>query len=335
MKRNSYDRAFHAKRQPGSAIKPFIYAAALEKGYTAASFFNDSAVTYPGGGNGIWQPRNYGNEVQGEITLRQALAYSNNVITVKLLEAIGVPYFTEFAGNMGLQLHGRNDLTLALGTEEVTLCDLVAAYAPFANGGLRPKPRTIIAIYDRNRRNMLENPPSVVPVLNPASAFVTTQMLKDVMIYGTAKNLKKFSQEHPSAGKTGTTDDYRDAWFIGYTPRLVTGVWVGHDKPRPGGRGFTGGTVSAPIWRQFMRSALAGRPAADFQKPDTVVSVRIDPSTGYLATPGCPRQKEEYFVSGTEPTEYCPLHGGGGETAVPGETGDTSESGVPAVTAPE
>lgn len=326
LKKNSYDRAFHARRQPGSAIKPFIYAAALEKGYTAASFFNDSAVSYPGGNGRVWQPRNYGNEVLGETTLRQALAHSNNVIAVKLLEAVGVPGFTELAGTMGLQLHGRNDLTLALGTEEVTLSDLVSAYAPFANGGMRTKPRTITAIYDRNRHSMTDNPPSVTPALPPATAFVTTQMLKDVLVYGTAKNLKKFRQEYPSAGKTGTTDDYRDAWFVGYTPRLVTGVWVGHDKPRPGGRGFTGGAISAPIWRQFMRSALAGKPAVDFQKPDTVVSVRIDPSTGYLATPACPRQKEEFYVSGTEPTESCPIHGGSGGTGAGGDAGVSGET---------
>ncbi len=335
LKRNSYDRAFNARRQPGSAIKPFIYAAALEKGYTAASFFNDSAISYPAGNGRVWQPRNYGNEILGETTLRQALAHSNNVIAVKLLDAVGVPAFTELAGSMGLQLHGRNDLTLALGTEEVSLSELVSAYAPFANGGLRARPRTIIGIYDRNRRAMSENPTSVEPALPPAIAYVTTQMLKDVMVYGTAKNLKKFSQLYPSAGKTGTTDDYRDAWFVGYTPRLVTGVWVGHDKPRPGGRGFTGGAISAPIWRQFMRSALAGKPSLDFQKPDTAVSVRIDPSTGYLATPGCPRQKEEFYISGTEPTEYCPMHGGGGEPPVPGGTGDASETGVSGQAVPE
>ncbi len=329
LKKNSYDRAFNARRQPGSAIKPFIYAAALEKGYTAASFFNDSAVSYPGGNGRAWQPRNYGNEVLGETTLRQALAHSNNVIAVKLLEAVGIPNFTELAGNMGLQLHGRNDLTLALGTEEVTLSDLVSAYAPFANGGMRTKPRTIIGIYDRNRHAMTDNPPSVTPALSPATAFVTTQMLKDVLVYGTAKNLKKFGQEYPSAGKTGTTDDYRDAWFVGYTPRLVTGVWVGHDKPRPGGRGFTGGAISAPIWRQFMRSALAGKPSVDFQKPDLVVSARIDPSTGYLAASACPRQKEEFYVSGTEPTEYCPIHGGSGGT------GGGSDAGVTGETVPE
>jgi membrane carboxypeptidase/penicillin-binding protein len=135
-------------------------------------------------------------------------------------------------------------------------------------------------------------------------------MLKDVMTYGTAKGLKKFSQAHPSAGKTGTTDDYRDAWFVGYTPQMVTGVWVGYDKPQPGGKGFTGGAVAAPIWERFMRKAVAAKPAGDFSKPDTVVSVSIDPTTGYLATENCPVKRDEFYIAGTEPTEYCPKHGG-------------------------
>ncbi len=308
--KDSYNRAFFARRQPGSAIKPLIYAAALEKGYTPSSFWDDSPVSYPRGNGEQWRPQNYGKELKGELSLRQALAYSNNVITVKLLEAIGVPYFTEFAGNLGLPLHAGNGLSLALGTEEVSLQDLISAYEPLAHGGLRAKARTIIRIYDRKRRAWTENPPSLTQVLSPATAFVTTQMLKDVMFYGTAKSLEKFGRERPSAGKTGTTDDYRDAWFIGYTPQLITGVWVGYDKPRPGGKGFTGGAVAAPIWGQFMRSVLAARPAADFPKPEAVVSVSIDPATGYLATPGCPAQREEYYLEGTEPTEYCSAHGG-------------------------
>ncbi|WP_373694359.1 transglycosylase domain-containing protein [Geobacter sp.] len=308
--KSPYDRAFLARRQPGSAIKPLIYAAALEKGVTASSIWDDTPVAYNRGNNQTWKPLNYGREQYGELTLRQALAYSNNVITVKVLEAVGVPYFVDFARNMGLPLRQHNDLSLALGTEEVTLHDLVQAYTPLANGGLRSEPRTIIRIYDKNRRAWTQNPPSVTPVLSPAAAFVTTRMLKDVMVYGTAKSLKKLSQERPSAGKTGTTDDYRDAWFVGYTPQVITGVWVGYDKPRPGGKGFTGGAVAAPIWEQFMRPALASRQAVDFPKPDTVVSVTIDPATGYLATADCPEKRDEFYVVGTEPTGYCPRHGG-------------------------
>jgi len=310
---SGYNRAFSAKRQPGSAIKPMIYAAALEKGVTAGSIWDDTPATYNKGNGEIWKPMNYGKEQYGELSLRRALAYSNNVITIKLLENIGVPYFVDFAGKMGLPQRAQNGLSLALGTDEVTLNDLVVAYAPLAVGGMRPAARTIIRIYDSKRRTWTENPPVVTPVLSPAAAFVTTQMLKDVMTYGTAKSLNKFSQKRPAAGKTGTTDDYRDAWFIGYTPQVITGVWVGHDKPRPGSKGFTGGAVAAPIWEKFMRKAVAAKPVVDFQRPDTTVSVAIDPETGLLATTDCPVQRHEFYINGTEPTEYCTKHGGGSD----------------------
>jgi 1A family penicillin-binding protein len=314
---NGYNRALSAKRQPGSTIKPLIFAAALEKGYTAASILNDSPVGYPRGNGGVWKPLNYGGERFGDQTLRQALAHSNNVITVKLLDAIGVPYFAGFAANLGLPLRAQHDLTLALGTEEVTLADLVLTYAPLANGGSRPKARTIIRIYDRRRGTWLNNPPVLTPVLSPGTAYVTTQMMRDVMLYGTAKNLKGFSMKWPSAGKTGTTDNYRDAWFVGFTPQIVTGVWVGHDRPKSGGKGFTGGAVSAPIWGQFMRQAVAGRPVVDFTPPDTVLAVSIDPTTGFLATADCPVQRQEFFVLGTQPTGTCPEHGGTGPVPPP------------------
>jgi membrane carboxypeptidase/penicillin-binding protein len=145
--------------------------------------------------------------------------------------------------------------------------------------------------------------------MTPAAAYVATSMLKDVLTYGTARGLRKFSQERPAAGKTGTTNDYRDAWFIGYTPQMVTGIWVGYDQPRPGGKGFTGGAVAAPVWGSFMRAALAGKPAFEFTRPDTVVTATIDPATGFLATPDCPRKLDELYISGTEPLQYCPTHG--------------------------
>jgi 1A family penicillin-binding protein len=306
----SYDRALYARRQPGSAIKPLIYAAALEKGITPSSIWDDTPVAYNRGAGEPWTPLNYGRVQYGALSLRQALAYSSNVITVKLLETIGVPYFADFAGKLGLPLQARNDLSLALGTEDVTLHDLVRAYAPLANGGMRPEARTIVRIFDRKRASWTENPPVVTPALSPAAAFVTTRMLQDVMVYGTAKSLKAFSRERPSAGKTGTTDEYRDAWFIGYTPQVITGIWVGHDKPRPGGKGFTGGAVCAPLWERFMRPALAARPAVDFPKPDTVISVTIDTETGFRANADCPKKMDEFYIAGTEPTGNCPRHGG-------------------------
>ena len=184
------------------------------------------------------------------------MAYSNNVITVKLLDAVGVPAFTDFATSLGLPLRARHDLTLALGTEEVTLADLVLAYAPLANGGSRPKSRSIIRIYDRRHMSWTNNPPALAPVLSPASAYVTTQMMRDVMVYGTAKSLKKFSMKRPSAGKTGTTDNNIDAWFAGSAPGLTTGVWIGHDRSASLGAGETGGWAAAPVWQQFMQLAV-------------------------------------------------------------------------------
>jgi len=307
--KNPYDRAFFAKRQPGSAIKPLIYAAALEKGFTAGTILNDAQVNYNRGNNEIWSPQNYDRKYYGDLSLRQALAQSNNIISVKLLDAIGVPYFVDFAGKLGLQLRTPNDLSLALGTEEVTLHDIISAYTPLANGGLRLQSRTIVRIYDRNRQTWTETPAAATPALSPAVAFVTTQMLKDVLIYGTARSLKSFSLTRPAAGKTGTTDDYRDAWFVGYTPQIIAAVWVGYDKPRPGGPGFSGGAICAPIWGQFMRGAMTGKPVVDFPKPDTVVSVLIDPTTNELATPLCPSRREELYISGTQPTKPCEKHG--------------------------
>jgi 1A family penicillin-binding protein len=306
----AYDRAFIARRQPGSAIKPFIYGAALEMGMTAATVMDDTPVAYDRGNGEAWRPRNYGGEEYGKLTLRQALAHSNNVITVKLLDAIGVPYFTRFAGEFGLSLPEAGGLSLGLGTAEVSLKDLALAYAPLANGGSRPLARTIIRIYNRARKSFSEEPQMATPSVSPATAFVVTQMLRDVMEYGTAKNLRKFARKHPSAGKTGTTDDYRDAWFVGYTPRLVTGVWVGYDRPKTVGRGFTGGAVAAPIWERFMETALAKAQPEDFQKPDGVTTLTIDPETGLLARSGCPEKQEEYFIAGSEPNEYCTVHGG-------------------------
>lgn len=306
---NPYDRAFFARRQPGSAIKPLIYTAALEHGYTASDIFNDDPVVYNQGGNEQWTPHNYEKKRYGELSLRQALAHSNNVIAVKLLDAIGVPNFVDFANRLGLPLRQSNDLSLALGAEEVTLHDLVSAYTPLANGGLHPHSRTIIRTYDRRSQALKETPLTNTAVLSPAAAFVTTQMLKDVLTYGTAKSLKSFALKRPAAGKTGTTDDYRDAWFIGYTPQIITGVWIGHDKPRPGGPGFTGGAVCAPIWKRFMTGALTGKPAVDFPQPDTVVSVLIDPTTKQVAKPECPVKQQEFYIKDTEPTQPCEKHG--------------------------
>lgn len=305
---NSINRAFLSKRQPGSAIKPLLYAAAIEKGITASSMWSDTPVTYSWGGRSTWRPLNFGKIHHGDISLRQALAYSSNVVTVKLLDNIGVPYFIDIAGRMGLSLRAKNGLSLALGTDEVTLNNLVQSYTSLANNGLRSESRTIIRVRNKKYGTCTEYPPLIAQAVSPATAFIVTQILKDVMTYGTAKALNKFSREHPSAGKTGTTDNCLDTWFVGYTPQLLTGVWVGYDRPRPVGGGFTGGTAAAPIWERFMTRAITSRPSVDFSKPSGVTLVAIDPTTGKGATPACPTKQDEFYISGTEPTMHCSKH---------------------------
>jgi 1A family penicillin-binding protein len=307
---NASNRAFFAKRQPGSAIKPLIYAAAVEQGIACSSRWNDAPVAYRWGQGESWKPQNYGREEFGDLTLAQALAHSSNVVTVKLLETIGVPALVDYAGRLGLPQRAQNGLSLALGTDEVTLKDLVQAYTPFAAAGQLAEARTLLRIHDLRKGTWIENPPALTPVLSPGAAWLTTHMLADVLTYGTAKSLSRFSAAHPAAGKTGTTDAAQDAWFVGFTPQLLTGVWVGSDQPRPLGRGFTGGTAAAPIWERFMTRALAGRTDTDFPRPETVIIRRIDPVTGQLARRDCPEPQEALFLDGKEPTEPCGAHGG-------------------------
>ena len=307
---NGLNRAFVSRRQPGSAIKPFIYAAALEQVLTASSRWKDDPVAYDRGNGQAWKPLNYGQEQFGELSLRQALAHSNNIVTVKVLDHIGLTSFLDLTARAGLPQDPRNGLSLALGTGEVTLHELVQAYTPFAAGGQHAESRSILRIFDRTRRTWTDIPPTLSQAFSPEVAFITTQMLKDVLTYGTAKTLRGFSQTHPSAGKTGTTDNYVDAWFVGFTPSLVTGVWLGHDRPRPEGKGFTGGAAAAPIWGAFMTKALAARLGGEFVQPEGVLTLAIDPETGLPARTGCPKVQDEFFVSGTEPAELCPLHGG-------------------------
>jgi membrane peptidoglycan carboxypeptidase len=183
---NGLNRAFATKRQTGSAIKPLIYAAALEKGITASSIWNDAPVAYHWGNGQVWKPKNYGGEQFGDISMRQALAHSDNVITVKLLETIGVPYFVDFAWKLGVPLRPQSGLSLALGTDDVTLNDLVQAYTPLAAGGQRAAARTILRVFDRRTSAWTDNPPVITSACTPAAAFITTQMLKDVLTYGTA-----------------------------------------------------------------------------------------------------------------------------------------------------
>jgi penicillin-binding protein 1A len=298
--KSEFNRAVQARRQPGSAFKPFIYIAALEAGMTSASVVDDSPVEYAVGRNGKpWKPDNYDRKFRGPITYQQALEESINVAAVKVQEQIGVRRTIDVARRLGVESPLGDNLSLALGTSDLTLLELTSAYGAFANQGTWMHPMAIRYVLDAQRKLLEENPPQGKQVLSPAVAYVMTQMLKGTIERGTGVAAKALGR--PAAAKTGTTNDYSNAWFIGYTPKLVTGVWVGYDRPRSLGRDETGSRVAVPIWTGFMSQALAGTPAEDFSVPENVVLVPVDLSP----SGGCVRPVMMAFVSGTEPKMTC------------------------------
>lgn len=253
---SQFNRAIQAKRQPGSAFKPIIYAAALEKGFTPDSVIIDEPMNLPGTRRGeTWQPKNFENRYYGPTELRTGLIHSRNIVAIKLLQAVGIDPVVKMAKNLGIRSKIKPDLTLALGSSEVSLLELTGAYTPFANRGYYSKPVLIEKIIDRHGKVLEENRPYTVRVMSEKTATQMDMMLQDVINQGTgseARGLKK-----TAGGKTGTTDRYMDAWFIGYTRDFVTGVWVGHDKKVSLGRGGSGGHAAAPIWLDFMKQVEA------------------------------------------------------------------------------
>lgn len=304
-----YNRAFYAKRQPGSSFKPFIYAAAIERGFTASSTWSDNPVSYDRGNGKTWEPSNFEGKYFGKQSLRNALAYSNNVIAIKLLEAIDIQPVKDLASRLGVTSPLAANLSLALGTSEVSLQELVYAYSTFANAGQLSPPQAIIKILDSGGKVVFEGTSSVSQTISPETAYLITDMLRGVVDYGTGKNVRKYGFKKPCAGKTGTTDECNDAWFIGYVPDLVAGFWAGCDNPQSLGSGFTGGSVCAPMWAEFMQKAQSYVPISPFVMPETLITVEIDPSSGLLASSNCPEKKMEIYISGTEPTTYCAQHG--------------------------
>ena len=304
--KSQFNRAFQAKRQPGSAFKPILYATALSHGYTLASKIDRTPQTYYLGAQ-IYRPLDNQNELSsGMLSLRDALAASSNVVSVKLLNQVGVQPLLAEAKKLGIVSALPPQLSLALGSGEVTPLELTTAYIPLANGGLKFKPTTIHRIFDRGGRIIYQAPSEPERVLNPGIAYLVTQALTGVFqAGGTAANWGG-QLDRPAAGKTGTTEDNRDAWFIGYTPDLLTCVFIGSDHnehPLPG----SANQVAVPIWVDFTTQALAEKPALDFIIPNNVCKVSICSETGAKATVFCPKQ-EEFFLTGTEPTAYCPIH---------------------------
>ncbi len=304
-----FNRAIHARRQPGSAFKPFFYAAALDSGFTAATTLTCEPLTFWSAGV-PYTPTDYGRFDYHfrPLTLREALVVSCNVVSVHLASILGPEKGAEHASRLGIRSPLRPHLSLVLGTSEVTPLEMAAAFAPFANGGKRVEPMFIVSVKDKRGQELLRDRPRVKQVLDPRTAFIVTDILKQVISkWGTAGNIAgKITR--PAAGKTGSTQNYTDAWFVGYTPDLVCSVYVGHDEPStPLGR--SGGAAAAPIWAHFMEQALAGKPKTGFRRPPGLVSRQICNDTGCLATPACPSTRWEIFKAEAVPTETCPWHG--------------------------
>jgi penicillin-binding protein 1A len=299
--RSQFNRAVQAKRQPGSAFKPFVYIAALEAGLTSATTIEDAPVTYPVGQNGRpWKPDNYDRKFRGTTTLQQAVEDSINVVTVKLQEQIGIRSTMEVARRLGVQSPLNEDLTIALGSSDLSLLELTSAYGALANQGVWVPPTAIRYVTDAQGKLLEEHFPQGKEALAPEVAYVMTHMLRGVVERGTGVGARALGR--PIAAKTGTTNDYSNAWFIGFTPKIVTGVWVGYDRPRSLGRDETGSRVAMPIWVDYMSKVLAGTPPEEFPIPERVVLVPVDTDPAG----SCARPIVMAFVRGTEPPSACP-----------------------------
>lgn len=265
---SQFNRAVQARRQPGSAFKPIIYAAAFEQGFTPATVIDDAPLQLAGSTPGqIWKPRNFEGKFFGPTTLRTALIHSRNIVTIKLLQQVGIPAVIRLARKLGIHSPLTRNLTLALGAADVSLLEITAAYAALGNSGMYTEPVFITKITDSSGKVLEENKPHPRQVVTPRTAYQLTLMLEGVIEEGTGKEAKGLPVS--AAGKTGTTDQFRDAWFIGYTPELAVGIWVGYDRKQTLGTGETGGQVAAPIFLDFMKTAVSycGK-ASIFRVPD-------------------------------------------------------------------
>ena len=307
---SQFNRAATARRQVGSTFKPFVYLAAFEKAtdeggdITPATLVHDEPTTWTFD-NQEWTPRNYDGEYDGAITLRRALAMSRNVAAVKVAEQTGYDRVVSLWKKA--KVGGPVDPypSVALGVIELTPLEVAEAYTVFPNRGTLKKLRSIVSITSGEdvAKPKIEAGPNVA---RPSTAFLVTHMMRSVLNEGTGAGARANGFSADAAGKTGTTNELRDAWFVGFTPELLTVVWVGLDDNQP--LGLSGAQAALPIWTSFMKNAVAGRTGSSFDAPDGVTFVEIDRDTGKIATPICPRLTTEAFLSGTEPLGQCELH---------------------------
>ena len=310
FRQTQFNRAIQSRRQPGSAFKPLIYAAALdkqfedpEKIYTPATVIVDSAIVFKDEERDhTWKPRNFAETFYGPTLLRKALAKSRNLVTIKILQDIGVDYAIEYATKLGIESSLSRDLSIALGSSGVSLLELLKAYSVFTNHGYLVDPVFILKVEDRNGNVLEEMAPERKMVMEKSTAFIMTSLLEGVVKTGTGWRAKALKR--PAAGKTGTSNDLYDAWFVGYTRQYIAGVWVGLDEEAPMGKGETGSRAAAPIWVEFMKRVHDGLPVEVFQPPEGVEFAKIDAETGLLPIPESKDVIFECFKEGTAPTEY-------------------------------
>jgi penicillin-binding protein 1B len=307
---SQYNRAIVARRQPGSVFKPFVYLAAFERAaeegrsdLTPASLTNDTPEIFTFD-NQTWEPKNY-DDYDGEITWRRALAMSRNLGTIHVGETVGFDKVAEVWKRVGVGTPPKGFPAITLGVFELTPLEVAQAYTLFTNGGAVRSLKVIDGI-DAGERHVAAKDPPLRKVARPDTTYLVTNMMRSVLNEGTGAGARAAGFTLDAAGKSGTTNDLRDAWFIGFTPELLTVVWVGFDDNQP--VSLSGSQAALPIWTQFMKSATAGRPNVEFEAPEGITFAEIDRDTGKLALPGCPRTMTESFLSGTEPTEFCELH---------------------------
>jgi penicillin-binding protein 1A len=334
---SQFNRATQAYRQPGSAFKPFIYAAALDNGYTPSSVVMDAPLEISQGpGLPMWRPQNYGGKFYGPSTLRVGIELSRNVMTVRLAQDMGMPLVAEYAKRFGIYDNMTPVLSMSLGAGETTVMRMVTAYAMIANGGRQVTPTLIDRIQDRYGKTVFKHEsricetcavdhwdhqaePELIDnrdqVLDPMTAYQITSMMEGVVQRGTATKVREVGR--PIAGKTGTTNDEKDAWFVGFTPDLTVGVFVGYDTPKPMGRGATGGQVAAPIFIDFMKAALEDTPPVEFRVPKGLQLIPINRKTGLRASAGAPGTILEGFKPGTAPPDEYSIIGFQDEIGIP------------------
>ncbi|CBK43274.1 putative Penicillin-binding protein 1B [Nitrospira defluvii] len=312
---SQFNRAVQAKRQPGSLFKPLVYLAALEarreltggQPITAATSIVDEPVTFESG-TGVWAPQNYDHRFHGTVSVRTAIEQSLNIPAVKIAQAVGTKRILQMAEKLGIRSPLADNLSIALGTSGVSLLEITSAYGALAQGGLYVAPSALQAVMTPEGDPAWHHTPVRHQAVSPQAAYVMTSLLKGVVERGTAAKAKAMGLRGTVAGKTGTTDGYRDAWFVGYTPDVVVGVWVGFDDEEA--LHLTGAQAALPMWVEFARR-ISPAATREFAMPPAVVTRDIDPQSAQLATSKCPQRSAELFIEGTEPSIYCEVHGSG------------------------